>query len=177
MNSIPEPLPPANIKDVAGRAGVSVGTVSNVLNRPSSVRPSTRARVDAAIRDLGFVPNASARQLVAGDNHTIAYVVLDGSNPFFTDVARGIESVAEGHGLSLFICNSDQSDEREDRFLERLTELRVRGVLITALDYGNPRLAQLRQLGIPVVLVDPRPISPETGVPLVSTMRPADGWP
>jgi LacI family transcriptional regulator len=146
-----------NIKDVATRAGVSVGTVSNVLNRPSVVRSATRARVEKAILELGFVPNASARQLVAGENHTIAYVVLDASNPFFTDVARGIEEVAEAEGLSLFICNSDLSESREDRFLERLTELRVRGVLITALDYGNSRLAQLRDLGVPVVLVDRAP--------------------
>jgi LacI family transcriptional regulator len=151
------PVAPINIKDVATRAGVSVGTVSNVLNRPSAVRPATRARVESAIVELGFVPNASARQLVVGQNHTIAYVVLDASNPFFTDVARGIEEVAETQDLSLFICNSDQSEEREDRFLERLTELRVRGVLITALEYGNTRLAQLRQLGVPVVLVDRAP--------------------
>ncbi len=157
MRSRPGPISPVNIKDVATRAGVSVGTVSNVLNRPSAVRPVTRARVEAAIVELGFVPNASARQLVVGQNHTIAYVVLDASNPFFTDVARGIEEAAESQGLSLFICNSDQSADREDRFLERLTEFRVRGVLITALEYGNARLAQLRQLGVPVVLVDRAP--------------------
>ena len=146
-----------NIKDVAARAGVSVGTVSNVLNRPAVVRVATRSRVEEAIAELGFVPNASARQLVAGENHTVAYVVLDVSNPFFTDVAKGIEEVTEGEGLSLFICNSDQSEAKEDRVLERLTELRVRGVLITALDYGNRRLAQLRHLRIPVVLIDRTP--------------------
>jgi LacI family transcriptional regulator len=157
MRGAPRPSPPVNIKDVAARAGVSVGTVSNVLNRPAIVRPATRARVEAAIVELGFVPNASARQLVVGQNHTIAYVVLDASNPFFTDVARGVEEVAEAQHLSLFICNSDQSKDREDRFLERLTELRVGGVLITALDYDNNRLGRLRQLGIPVVLVDRAP--------------------
>jgi LacI family transcriptional regulator len=158
MRATPGPTPPpVNIKDVATRAGVSVGTVSNVLNRPAVVRPATRAKVETAIGELGFVPNASARQLVVGQNHTIAYVVLDASNPFFTDVARGIEEVAEAADLSLFICNSDQSAAREDRFLERLTELRVAGVLVTALDYDNERLGQLRQLGVPVVLVDRAP--------------------
>ncbi len=145
---------PVNIKDVARHAGVSVGTVSNVLNRPSAVRAATRARVEAAIDELAFVPNASARQLVAGESRTIAYVVLDASNPFFTDVARGVDEVAEGRGLSLFLCNSDHDAGREDRYLDRLTELRVRGVLITAIDDGNPRLDQMRRLGIPVVLVD-----------------------
>jgi LacI family transcriptional regulator len=157
VRGTPGPTPPVNIKDVATRAGVSVGTVSNVLNRPAVVRPATRAKVEAAIIELGFVPNASARQLVIGQSHTIAYVVLDASNPFFTDVARGIEEVAEAEDLSLFICNSDQSEEREDRFLERLTELRVAGVLITALDYDNERLDRLRRLGVPVVLVDRAP--------------------
>jgi LacI family transcriptional regulator len=143
-----------SIREVAARAGVSVGTVSNVLNRPSTVRATTRARVEAAIADLGFVPNASARQLAAGQSQNMAYVAIDTSNPFFTDVARGVEEVARSHGLSLFLCNSDQDIAREDEYLERLFELRVRGALVTAMDYRNPRLARLREAGIPVVLVD-----------------------
>lgn len=146
-----------NIKDVAVRAAVSVGTVSNVLNRPDTVRPATLARVQAAIAELRFVPNASARQLAAGRSRTIAYLVLDATNPFFTDVGRGIEEVAKAEHLSLFTCNSDQDAEREDQYLEQLTALRVRGVLITAIDYTNPRLAQLREQGVPVVLVDRAP--------------------
>lgn len=146
-----------SIKDVAARAGVSLGTVSNVLNRPAAVRAATRARVEAAIAELGFVPNASARQLAAGRSRTIAYLVLDATNPFFTDVARGIEEVAKAEGLALFICNSDQDVDREDQYLEQLTELRARGVLITAMDYANPRLQRLREAGVPVVLVDRAP--------------------
>jgi len=146
-----------SIKDVAARAGVSLGTVSNVLNRPATVRATTRARVEAAIAELGFVPNASARQLAAGRSRTIAYVAMDASNPFFTDVARGVEEVAKAKGLSLFLCNSDQDVDREDQYLERLTELRARGVLITAMNYLNPRLGRLRQAGVPVVLVDRAP--------------------
>jgi LacI family transcriptional regulator len=150
-----------SIKDVAARAGVSLGTVSNVLNRPTAVRPTTRARVEAAIAELGFVPNGSARQLAAGRSRTIAYLVLDSSNPFFNDVARGIEEVAKAEHLALFICNSDQDAEREDQYLEQLAELRVRGVLITAMDYSNPRLKGLREQGVPVVLVDRAPDTPE----------------
>ncbi|GAB3881606.1 LacI family DNA-binding transcriptional regulator [Terrabacter terrigena] len=146
-----------SIKDVAARAGVSLGTVSNVLNRPTAVRAATRARVELAIAELGFVPNASARQLAAGRSRTIAYLVLDATNPFFTDVARGIEEVAKAEGLALFICNSDQDADREDQYLEQLTELRARGVLITAMDYANPRLQRLRDTGVPVVLVDRAP--------------------
>jgi LacI family transcriptional regulator len=146
-----------SIKDVAARAGVSLGTVSNVLNRPAAVRAATRAGVEAAIAELRFVPNASARQLAAGRSRTIAYVVLDATDPFFTDVARGIEEVARPEGLALFICNSDQDADREDQYLEQLTQLRARGVLITAMDYANPRLQRLRDAGVPVVLVDGAP--------------------
>jgi len=81
----------ASVKDVAAEAGVSLGTVSNVLNRPDRVSPRTRARVELAMSRLGFVRNESARQLRTGGSHTIAYVMLDASNPFFTDVAQGIE--------------------------------------------------------------------------------------
>src|SRR5918997_2513254 len=78
----------ASIRDVAGRAGVSVGTVSNVLNRPDVVSETTRTRVLDAIAALGFVRNESARQLRAGSSRTVGLVVLDIANPFFTDVAR-----------------------------------------------------------------------------------------
>ena len=82
---------PISIREVAAHAGVSVGTVSNVLNRPDIVAQPTRDRVNAAIKALGFVRNESARQLRAGRSRTIGLVVLDVANPFFTDVARGVE--------------------------------------------------------------------------------------
>ena len=145
---------PAGIKDVAARAGVSVGTVSNVLNRPQMVRAATRARVEAAIADLGFVRNESARQLRAGRSRILAYVFLDAGNPFFTDVARGIEEASRLHGFALVMCNSDGDPAREGDYLGLLLEQRVHGVLITAIDLGSSRLRTLPELGIPVVLVD-----------------------
>ena len=102
-----------SIRDVATRAGVSVGTVSNVLNRPEVVATATRERVLAAIAELGFVRNESARQLRAGRSRTIGLVVLDIANPFFTDVARGVEDVANEHGLAVILCNSDDRPEKE----------------------------------------------------------------
>jgi LacI family transcriptional regulator len=80
------------MKDVASLAGVAVGTVSNVLNHPELVRPQTRARVEAAMEQLGFIPNASARQLRAGRGSCLGLVVLDVRNPFFTEVARGVRT-------------------------------------------------------------------------------------
>ena len=85
MSSGPSPRP-ASVKDVAALAGVSLGTVSNVLNRPERVSEPTRRKVEDALSRLGFVRNESARQLRAGQRRTIAYVVLDAANPFFTDV-------------------------------------------------------------------------------------------
>jgi LacI family transcriptional regulator len=148
---------PAGIKDVAARAGVSVGTVSNVLNRPDRVRPATRARVEAAMADLGFVRNESARQLRAGSSRIIAYVFLDAGNPFFSDVARGAEDAGREGGLALVMCNSDGDAAREDEYLGLLLEQRVHGVLITAMDYDSPRLRSLPALGVPVVFVDRQP--------------------
>ncbi|MGW4967606.1 LacI family DNA-binding transcriptional regulator, partial [Nonomuraea sp. NPDC004186] len=81
----------SSIKEVARLAGVSVGTVSNVLNRPDMVAPDTRLRVRAAIARLGYVRNGSARQLRAGHSRTIGVVALDLANPFFIDVLRGVD--------------------------------------------------------------------------------------
>src|SRR5262245_19896619 len=145
---------PASIREVAERAGVSVGTVSNVLNRPDVVAPATRDRVRAAIAELGFVRNESARHLRAGRSRTVGLVVLDVSNPFFTDVARGVEDAASDAGLAVILCNSDESPSKERRYLSLLQEQRVQGVLITPVDAASDRLADLRARGIPVVLLD-----------------------
>ena len=142
------------IKDVAALAGVSVGTVSNVLNRPDLVADATRERVLRAIAELGFVRNEPGRQLRAGKSRTIAYLMLDAANPFFTDVAKGIEDVARTRDVALFICNSDSDAAREADYLELLLQQRVRGVLVTPVEADMAPFGVLRRQGIPVVLVD-----------------------
>jgi LacI family transcriptional regulator len=142
------------VKEVARTAGVSVGTVSNVLNRPEMVRAETRLRVETVMAQLGFVRNESARQLRQGRSRSLAYVFLDATNPFFMDVALGVEAAAEEAGLALFLCSSNGNAAREDHYLDLLHEQRVRGVLVTSLDYNNPRLRTLPAQGTPVVLVD-----------------------
>jgi LacI family transcriptional regulator len=142
------------IKDVAERAGVSVGTVSNVLNRPDRVAESTRAQVLAAISELGFVRNSSAAQLRAGTSRSLGLLVLDLANPFFHDVAKGVEEVAQAAGYAVILCNTDEQARREDRYLQLLEEQRVRGVLITPVEVGSERLDALRRRGTPTVLVD-----------------------
>ena len=152
---------PVSIRDVAAHAGVSVGTVSNVLNRPDVVAEPTRSRVRAAIKQLGFIRNESARQLRAGRSRTIGLVVLDVANPFFTDVARGVEDEASESGLAVILCNSDDRQTKETHYLELLEEHRVQGILITPVSGAHERVAQLQRRGTPVVLVDSR--SPARG--------------
>ena len=143
-----------SVREVASQAGVSVGTVSNVLNRPDLVAPDTRQRVLDAIEALGFVRNEAARHLRSGRSNTIGLVVLDVANPFFTDVARGAESMADELGSTVILCHSAEDPEREARHLAMLEELRVQGVLITPVDGAGPDIDRLLAHGIPVVLVD-----------------------
>ncbi|NIZ91431.1 LacI family DNA-binding transcriptional regulator [Kineococcus rubinsiae] len=152
----------ATVKEVARRAGVSLGTVSNVLNRPEVVSEQLRTRVQQAIDELGFVRNESARQLRAGVSRTIAMVVLDVANPFFTDVIAGAEELAEQHDALVVMCNSANSAEREARHLHRLDQQRVLGVLLTPVS-GTPTTAlrDVRSHGTPLVLVDRVSATPE----------------
>jgi LacI family transcriptional regulator len=144
----------ASVKDVAARAGVSLGTVSNVLNSPDRVSPATRERVERAMHELGFVRNEQARQLRAGHSRMVAYVMLDVANPFFTDVAQGIEVAAADKALSLLLCNSGNDAKREAAYLEQLESQRVQGILVTPIDPDSPVLADVVRRGTPVVIVD-----------------------
>jgi LacI family transcriptional regulator len=142
------------IKDVAREAGVSVGTVSHVLNRPGRVSPRTRRHVEQVIARLGYVRSESARQLRAGRSRVVAVLVLDMGNPFFVDLARGAERTARETGLAVTLCNSAQSARKEAEYLELFAEQRVRGVLVTPADPSGRSLAGFRRHGIPFVLVD-----------------------
>jgi LacI family transcriptional regulator len=144
------------MREVAQRAGVSLGTVSNVLNNPERVAASTRDRVTQAIEELGFVRNASASQLRGGASRVVGLVVLDMTNPFFMEMARGVEDAAREEGLIVILCNSDASSERESTYLGLLREQRVAGVLInpTRKGHGGKPIEELRGLGTPVVLLD-----------------------
>ncbi|MGW5198175.1 LacI family DNA-binding transcriptional regulator [Streptomyces spiralis] len=142
------------IKDVARAAGVSVGTVSNVINRPETVATETRARVLSAIDRLGYVRSESARQLRAGRSRIMGLLVLDMGNPFFVDVARGAERTAREAGLGVMVCNSAQSVGEEAEYLSLFAEQRVRGVLLTPTDATGRNIAAFRRHNIPFVLVD-----------------------
>jgi len=144
----------ASVKDVAAAAGVSVGTVSNVLNRPESVAAKTRTKVEQAMEELNFHRNASARQLRAGVSRTVGAIVMDVGNPYYTELARGIEDRLAVDDHTLILCSSDDDPRREARFLRLLAEQGVRGVLVTPMSTTKDRLSTLRRLGIPSVLMD-----------------------
>jgi LacI family transcriptional regulator len=146
--------PAVSIRDVAERAGVALGTVSNVLNRPQKVAEPTRRRVLEAIDELGFVRNDAARQLRAGLSRTVGLIVLDVGNPFFTEVSRGVEDRAAEDGLSVLLGNSDETEYREAAHLDLFEQQRVRGLLISPLGDVYERLGRLRRRGTPIVLVD-----------------------
>ncbi|WP_440709113.1 LacI family DNA-binding transcriptional regulator [Herbiconiux sp. YIM B11900] len=144
----------ANVRDVAALAGVSVGTVSNVLNGSKPVAPETAKRVLDAIEKLGFIRNDAARQLRVGQSRTVGIMVLDVSNPFFTDIARGAEDALALTGRSLILGNSGEEAHRELGYLDLFEEQRVAGLLITPVGDVLSRLERLRSRGSPVVLVD-----------------------
>jgi len=144
----------ASMKDVAALADVSVGTVSNVLNNPQMVAPRTRDRVEQAISQLGFIPSAPARQLRAGRAKVIGLVVPDIANPFFTEVARGVENAAMEAGFVVILCNSDEQAAREDRYLRVLESQRVGAILITPARRGIKPLQRLLANGTAVALLD-----------------------
>ena len=144
----------AQVRDVAALAGVSPGTVSNALNHPGKVRPATLERVHAAIQELGYIRNDAARQLRAGTNQAIGMIVLDVANPFFTDVARGVEDVLIKEHRPLILGNSAQNEERERTYLDLFEQQRMSGVLITPVGNVIDRLRRLRDRGTSVVLVD-----------------------
>ena len=143
-----------SLRDVAAKAQVSVGTVSNVLNRPDIVSAITLERVQKTIKDLGFVPNAFARHLRAGFSRTLGLIVPDVANPFFTEVARGVEDAASKRGYAVFLCNSDESANKEEKYINVLIQQQVRGILITPSNRDPVHLEALLDRGIAVTLLD-----------------------
>jgi LacI family transcriptional regulator len=142
------------IKEVARQAGVSVGTVSNVLNRPERVSGEVRARVHAAIDLLGYVRSESARQLRAGRSRMLGLLVMDTGNPFFAALARGTEQVAAEAALGVMVCNSAESASAEQAYLSLFVEQRLRGVLLAPVASDGQPWEALRRANIPFVVVD-----------------------
>lgn len=146
---------PLTIRDVARAAGVSPMTVSRVINDSPRVKPDTRQRVEEAIAALGYVPNHVARGLTRQKSGTLALVVPDFTDPFFSLILRGAEGVARRAGYKVILCNTDGDVEREDVYLEDMVAHRVEGLLIAPVgDRSRVNLRRLGQHRVPFVLID-----------------------
>jgi LacI family transcriptional regulator len=143
-----------SLRDIAKQAGVSVGTASNVLNRPGIVAPETAKRVLQVIEDMGYNPNGYVKNMSVGHSRTLGLVVPNVSNPFFAEVARGVEDAAAKKNYAVFICNSGESNKREERFMSVLIEQMVKGVLITPTSLKPGHIKMLKERGISVTLID-----------------------
>lgn len=120
----------ATLKDVAKRAGVSVITVSRVVNQAHNVHPATRAKVLAAIDELQYVPNQMASNLRSRHNDTLALIVPNIATTFWTGMARGAEDEAWANGYGIFLCNTDDDPAKEERYIDILLRRRVEGIAI-----------------------------------------------
>ncbi|MFI0778319.1 LacI family DNA-binding transcriptional regulator [Streptomyces sp. NPDC021212] len=142
------------IKDVAQRAGVSVATVSRVLNDHPAVRTDTRDKVLAAVADLGYRPNAVARSLRTHQTRALGLVISDVLNPFFTELARSVEDAARDRGYSVVIGNADERPDLQDHHVGTLVDRRIDGLLVSPTDGGSPLMLDAARTGTPMVFVD-----------------------
>jgi LacI family transcriptional regulator len=165
-------------EDVARLAGVSRATVSYVINNRTDgnvrISEETRCRVLDAVKELGYRPNVLARSLRQGQTHTIGMIVPDNTNPFFAEVARGVEDTSFQQGYSVILCNSDSDLDKELLYTNVLAEKRVDGILFVAVGMSAERICGLQERRMPVVVVD-RDI-PDVAVDSVMTANERGGW-
>jgi DNA-binding LacI/PurR family transcriptional regulator len=146
-------MPPTN-KDVARRAGVSIATVSRVVNQLPNVRPALRRRVLRAIKELNYEPSRTAQRLRIKRSHVLGLIISDIQNPFFTSVVRGIEDAAYQAGYSLVLCNSDEDTAKEKLYIDVMRAEGVAGLIVAPTRQTNAHLRALLQHHIPVVAID-----------------------
>ena len=144
----------ATIRDVAAKAGVSTATVSRIINNKGQATPETIARVHAIIKELDYKPNVVARSLTSRKSNTIALLVPTISNPFFPELARGAEDVANDNNLNIFLCNTDDERGKVKNYIQSLQERYVDGIIINSLNVTNDDLEELHSNGIPTVTLD-----------------------
>lgn len=161
--------------DVANLAGVSQTTVSQVLNDADIAIPEeTRKRILKAMNELGYIPNRMARSLRSGETRTIGMIVPDSANPFFAEVARGVEDASFKQGYSVILCNSDGNLDKELLYSDVLTEMQIDGILFIAAGLSEEHIQTLQERRIPLVVVD-REI-PDVAVDSVLADNTKGGW-
>ena len=148
--------PTTTMKRIAGELGVSITTVSKVLNNRDDIGHATRARVLAKVAELGYQPNAVARSLTLRRTHTLGVVIPDLMHSFFVEIVAGLEAVASARGYGLLLCSSNEDPGKERQELEMLRQRQVDGIVLgSANAAGNTDLLQqLTSLGIGLVMID-----------------------
>ncbi len=146
----------ASLQEVARRAKVSIATVSRVLNKSDKVVPETRAIVEQALRDLDYRPSRVARRLRMsnGRAHLVGLIIPDIQNPFFAEIARGVEDAAYAAQYALLLCNSDENPEKEKFYLNVMRDESVDGIVLPPFDETDAAVVEIIKTGIPVVCVD-----------------------
>lgn len=156
----------ATMRDVAREAGVSIKTVSRVVNNQSEISEETRQRVLAAIERLGYRPSKVARALVTQRTDTVGLILGDIANPFFSEVARGVLQTAQAKGYDVFLCNSDYNPEQEIHALHSLADHNVDGMIIFPCWQNKDELKSFASQHRPLVVVN-RSFDPHPGMSLV----------
>ena len=144
----------STIKDVAKLAGVSVSTVSRVLNRSGYISVATCEKVYDAVRQLDYKPNSIAQSLKKNSSHTIGLVVTDITNPYFAAIAKGAESYFSQYGYNLIICNTNESPKKEKIHLDMLFDRRVDGILLCSTGQNNAAIQSLLKAEVKIILID-----------------------
>lgn len=153
------------MKDVARLAGVSTSTVSHVINNDRFVSEAIREKVDAAIKTLNYAPSALARSLKLNQTHTIGMLITASSNPFYSELVRGVERSCFERGYSLVLCNTEGDEQRMNRNLETLMQKRVDGLLLLCTETHLPSAEIMnRYPSIPTVMMDWAPFEGESDV-------------
>lgn len=146
------------MSDIAEKAGVSIATVSRVINEDKNVKDSTREKILKIIEEYDYTPSAIARNLSRKDNNTIGVVVPDISNPYFSEMVEGISEVIDKENLNILIYNTNDKIEKEQKSLQMLLEQRIKGLVITvtseSYEKGKNYLDKFVKEKIPVVLAD-----------------------
>jgi LacI family transcriptional regulator len=145
---------PVTIEDVAKHSGVSIRTVSRVINKRPDVAAATRQRIEIAIAELGYRPNTLARSMITGRTMTIGVVLPDIANPFFGHAVRGCEDILNASGYSILLCNTDEDVDKEQEYLSLLIDRRVDGLIIWGSRSACDTLEATVDANLPVVTVD-----------------------
>lgn len=142
------------IRDVSKLAGVSVATVSRLLNQSGYVSRDAEVAIMSAIQKLNYKPNNIARSLAGKKTAAVALMVPDILNPFFPEIARAAEDAAATHGYTLVLCNTDNNPDKEKNYIETLINKQIDGIIISSYTVLPEQIIALQERSIPIVAID-----------------------